>query len=110
MPLQLGDVPAPELIRRSGQELWLLIRRMGELIATLTSFTLFFQNPVNRAQRAVINTLVQESRIYCGWRVVLEAFLMQTGEHSIPLRQAERAGRNCFHRWTEDGPLLPVET
>jgi hypothetical protein len=33
---QLGDVPTPQLIGRSGQQLRLLIGRMSELIAALT--------------------------------------------------------------------------
>src|ERR1039458_9311374 len=28
-------------------------------------------------------------------------------EPRLPLREAESPGRNCFLRWTEDGPLLP---
>src|ERR1019366_4452131 len=60
LALQLGDVPTPELIRRRGQKLWLLICRMGEVIATFTSFTLLFQNPVHCAERAVIDALVQQ--------------------------------------------------
>jgi hypothetical protein len=37
---------------------------VGELIATLTGFALFLQNPVYRAQRTVINTLVQQGSEY----------------------------------------------
>ena len=57
----------------------------------------------------MINALVQQGGEYRCRRAVLEALLVQTGEHTLPLRQAESADRNCFLRWTEDGPLLPVE-
>ena len=109
MALQFGDVPAPQLIRPSGQQLRLLIRGVGELIAALTSFTLFIQDPVHRAQRTVIDALVQQRGEYRRGRTVLESFLVQTGEHPLPLRGTECPGRNCFLRWTEDGALLPIE-
>ena len=76
-PLQFGDVSAPELIRRSGQKLRLLIRRVGELIAALTSFTIQFQKAAHRAERTVIHAFVQQGGVDRGWRAVLEAFLMQ---------------------------------
>jgi len=107
-PLQFGDVPTPELVRRRGQQLRLLIRRMGELITTFTSFTLLFQNPVHRAERAVIDALVQQGGEDRGRRAILKAFLMQTGKHRVPLRQAESARRNGFLRWAESGSLLSI--
>ena len=107
-PLQLGDVPTPKLVRRSGQQLRPLICRMGELITTFASFTLLFEDPVHRAERAVIDALVQQRGEDRGRRAILKAFLMQTGKHRIPLRQAERARRNCFLRWAESGALLSI--
>jgi hypothetical protein len=36
---QLGDVPAPELIGRGGQQFGFLVGRVGELVAALARFT-----------------------------------------------------------------------
>src|ERR1035441_10712904 len=74
-----SDVCSSDLIRRSGQKLRLLIRRVGELIAALTSFPILFQKPVHRAQRTVIHAFIQQGGVYRSWRAVLEALLMQIG-------------------------------
>src|SRR5664279_5772711 len=81
---------------------------MGELIPTLTGFTLLSQNPVHRAERAVIDALVEQGGEDRGRRAILKAFLMQTGKHRVPLRQAECARRNGFLRWAESGSLLSI--
>jgi hypothetical protein len=75
------------------------ISRMGELIATLTSFTLSFQKAVYGADRAVINALVQQGGEDRSRRAIPRAFLKQTGEHRIrSARLRARAG----------GSLLPI--
>src|SRR5450759_2635546 len=44
---QLGDVPTPELIGSSGQQLRFLIGRMGELVAAFARLSLLFEQTVH---------------------------------------------------------------
>src|ERR1039457_4447179 len=44
---QLGDVPAPKLVGRRGQQLGFLVRRMNQLIASLAGFSLLLENTVH---------------------------------------------------------------
>jgi len=62
-PEQLGDVPRPDLIRSSGQQLWLLVVGMLQLIAALTDFMVIVQDAVHRANRAVVRSFVQQGRV-----------------------------------------------
>ncbi|SPE23403.1 hypothetical protein SBA2_1230004 [Acidobacteriia bacterium SbA2] len=50
---QLGDVPTPQLIGLSGQQLRLLIGRMGELIPALAAFATGFQQTIHGADGAM---------------------------------------------------------
>src|ERR1019366_709042 len=106
---QFGDVPTPELIGSGGQQFRLLIRRMGELIAALASFTLLHQQTVHGADGAVIPALVQQRGIDGGGRAILESFFMQAAQHGFPLRPTERAGGYGSRGGAQDGALLPVE-
>ena len=54
---QLGDVPTPQLVGLGGQQLRLLIRRMGELITAFAAFAMCFQQAIHGADRAMITGL-----------------------------------------------------
>src|SRR5579863_1847848 len=46
---QLGDVPAPKLVGRSGQQLGFLVDRMNELVAALDGLPLLLEDAVHGA-------------------------------------------------------------
>ena len=79
---QLGDVPTPKLVSRSGQQLWLLIRRMSELIAAFPAFATPFQQAVHRANRAMEPPFIQQCGINLGGRAILKTLLMKTRQNS----------------------------
>ena len=59
-PEELRDVPRPDLVRCIGHELRLGVRRMPELVSTLPHLLVGVEDPVHRADRAVVFSLVQE--------------------------------------------------
>jgi hypothetical protein len=56
---QLGDVPTPQLVGLSGQQLRLLIGRMGELIPALAAFATRFQQTIHGADGAMKPAFVE---------------------------------------------------
>src|ERR1041385_2427907 len=75
-PQQLGDVPAPKLVRCRGQQLRFLVRRMHELITTLAGFSFLFENPVHGANRAEILSFIQQGGLYSRGGAVLKSLFM----------------------------------
>src|SRR5579862_9974741 len=53
--LELGDVPAPDLIWPCGQQFRLRISRMAQLVAPLLDLLVALQQPVHARDRAVID-------------------------------------------------------
>ena len=51
-PFELGDVPRPHLIGAAGQQLWLLVLGVSQLVATLTDALVFIENPIHRSDAA----------------------------------------------------------
>jgi len=78
---QFGDVPAPQLIGFGGQQLRLLIRRMGELIAAFAAFATGFQQAVHGADRAMITALIEQGRVDLCRRAILKTLLMKTSQY-----------------------------
>ena len=70
---QLGDVPTPKLVGRGGQQLRLLIRRMGELIAALARGAVLFQDAIHGARGAEILAFIEQGGLNGGRRAILEA-------------------------------------
>ena len=90
---QLGDVPAPKLVGRGGQQLRLLVSRMNELIAALARFSLLFQDAVHGAGRAEVLAFVQQGGLHGCRRAVLESLFMEDGQHAArSAGLSERAG------------------
>ena len=61
-PLQLGDVPRPDLIRRGGQQLRLGAGRVAQLVASLADLAVTFEDAVHRARRAEVGPLPEKLR------------------------------------------------
>src|SRR5512139_1435085 len=62
-PLQLGDVPRPELIGSGGEKLRLAVDRMCELISSLPHFPSLPKKPIHGAHGTQIRAFIQERRI-----------------------------------------------
>ena len=74
---QLGDVPAPDLIRRGGQELRLLVGRVDELVAAWAHLSLGCQEPIHGAFGGEVDLLIQEGGVAGRRRGILEAGRME---------------------------------
>src|SRR5580658_1846993 len=71
-----------------------------ELIAPLAHLLIRRENPVHRALRAEVTTLVEQRRVDLDGRQVHEARLVQHVEHGLPLARGQRARRRrsrCRH-------------
>src|ERR1700710_488821 len=67
-PDQFGDVPRPNFIGTLRQKLRFLITRMAQLPATFADLAVVIEDPIHRSDRAVVNALVEQSRIDLRWR------------------------------------------
>ena len=94
-PQQLGDVPAPQLIGRGGQQLRFLVRRMSELIAAFAGCAaVLSQNAVHGADRAEILAFVEQGGLNGGGGAILEALRVEQGAHRFAFAGTQRAGRS----------------
>ena len=74
---KLGDIPRPNLVGRFGQQLRLGVIRMAPLIPALSDLVVRLQNPIHRANRAEVDSLVQQRRPDLGRRLVDETLGVQ---------------------------------
>ena len=84
-PQQFGDIPSPELVGTGGQQLGLLVGRMGESVAAFARLALLFQDAVQGAARSAVDAFVEKCAIDLSRRAVLKALGMQVAEHDGPL-------------------------
>ena len=61
-PEELGDVPAPQLVRLRREQLGTRVVGMPELVAPLPDLLIRRENPVHRALRRQVAALVQQCR------------------------------------------------
>ncbi len=92
-PEQLGDVPAPQLVRRGGQQLGLLVRRMDQLIAPLARFPRLGEHPVHRPGGAQVGALVQQRGLHRGRGAVAKALRVQDRQDRRTLVGVRGRGR-----------------
>lgn len=90
-PLELGDVPGPDLVGRRGQQLGLGIGRMGELSAPLARAALGGQQAVHGAHRAEVAALVQQRGVHGRRRGVGKALAVERCQQLLALLRASRA-------------------
>ena len=95
-PQQLGDVPAPGLVRRRGHQLGFGVPGMLALIAPLPDRLICGQDPIHRALRAQVVTFVEQRRHDLRWRAVDEAWAGEHIEDLLALGSTQRPGG----RWT----------
>jgi hypothetical protein len=69
-PLELSNIPGPDLVRTRRQKLRSLIHGMAELIPALPDLSLLIQNPIHTPHRAKIGPLIQHRRIDLAGRLI----------------------------------------
>ena len=67
---KLRDIPRPNLVRRFGQQLRLGVVRMAPLVPALSDLAVLLQNPIHRANRAEVGSLVQKRSPHLSGRLV----------------------------------------
>jgi hypothetical protein len=86
---QFGDVPTPQLVGLGGQQLWLLIRRMSQLIAALAAFAARLQQAVHGADRAMKLAFIEQRCVDLRGRAILKPLLMKAGQYRLPFGLGE---------------------
>src|SRR5712691_12628764 len=92
-PLQLRDVPRPDLIRRRGHELRFGVGRMPRLVPPLADLGCGVEDAIHRARRAEIGLLLEQRGLDFGWRVIDESLAVQHVEDRLPFGGDQRARR-----------------
>src|SRR5271170_6002743 len=76
-PHQLGDVPGPDLIGAFRQQLGLLIDGVAQLSAAFAHFGVLLEDAIHRADRAVVDALIEQGGVDFRRRLVDETWRMQ---------------------------------
>ncbi len=87
---QLGNVPTPKLIGRSGQQFRFLLLRMDEMIAALARCAIFFQDAIHSPNRAKIPAFIEQRGMDGGGRAILEAFAVEYGADGLEFVYRQR--------------------
>ena len=91
-PHQLGDVPGPDLVWMFRQQLGFLVDRVAELLAAFANLVVLAEDAIHGADRAVVDTFIEQAGVNLGRRLVGEAWRMQQIQHPLLLRNGQRAG------------------
>src|SRR5919108_511 len=91
---QFGDIPAPQLVGRGGQQFWLRIIGVTQLVAAFPHFVIFSQNPVHAAPGADITPFIQQRRIDFTRRTVHKPLTVEFLADSCLLSRREGAWGN----------------
>src|ERR1035437_163779 len=89
---QLGDVPAPQLIGRGGEQFRFPVRRMSELIAALARGAVLSQDPIHGSCRAQILAFIEQGGLNGGRRRILKARGMEQLANGVAFLRAQGAG------------------
>jgi hypothetical protein len=92
-PEEIGDVPAPQLVRPAGEELGGNIAGMSKLVPPLPNLLVGRQEAVHRPLRAEVPPLVEEGRVDCRGGDIHEARLVEHRKHVGLFLGAERTRR-----------------
>jgi len=106
---EFRDIPAPDLVRRSGQEFRLSIDRVYPLVPALCRLAVDLQGAVQGAHRADVPPLVQEGGINIIRRAVGKAFAVEHIQQLLPLigrerQRGRRTGRQRYRRGQQEAP------
>src|SRR5665811_389327 len=89
-PHQLRDVPRPDLVGCSRQQLRLFVNRMAQVIAAIADFLACGQDAVHGADRAVVGALVEQAGVDFGGCLIGKARRAQKVEHSLSFHDGQR--------------------
>ena len=90
---KLRNIPRPNLVGRFGQQLRLRVVRMAPLVPALSDLAVLLQNPIHRANRAEVGSLVQKRGPHLGGRLVDEPLTVQGPEDFLALSLVEGSVR-----------------
>ena len=91
---ELGDIPAPDLVGCSGQQLRFFVMVMADMPAALLDITMaVFQDAIHGADRAQVAPLIQQRVVDLIGSFVLKWLRVQQCQHLVALIGAERQRR-----------------
>ena len=103
--LELGNVPRPHLIGSGGEQFGLGIGGMGQLVTALTNLVVGGQDAIHGADRAEIDTLVEQGGVDLGGGVVHEAVFVQHRQNPNTLGGCHGARLSAARGWPLDRPM-----
>ena len=89
-PLELGDVPGPDLVGRGGQQFGFDVARVAELAPAFARAAIGGERPVHGAHRAHVAAFVEQRGVDRRRRRVAEAFAVEHLEQRLLLEGVER--------------------
>ena len=92
-PHQFGDVPGPDFIGAFRQKFRLLIIRMAQLPAPFADLAVLVEDPVNGADRPMIDAFIEESGVDFRRCLIGETWRVQQIQHRLPLQDGQGPGR-----------------
>jgi hypothetical protein len=100
-PHQFGDVPRPDLVGHFGQQFRLLVDGMTQLPTPFANFAMLAQQPIHRADRAMIDAVIQQRGVDFRGGLIREARRVKQIQHHPLLRTGQRPGwpRPCATDW-----------
>jgi hypothetical protein len=98
---QLGDVPRPDLIGTGGQQLWLLVSRVTELVTPFSDLIVLVEDAIHGPDRAKILAFIEQGGIHLSWRLIDKPFGIELSQDGLPLCRPQGARRcrplRCLH-------------
>ena len=82
-PQELGDLPAPELVGRLGQEFRLVVDGMDALVAPFSRLSVRSQDPIHAALGAQIGTFVEQGGVDLSRRSIAKALGVEHGQDGL---------------------------
>jgi hypothetical protein len=93
---ELSDVPAPQLVRGTGEQLGSRVTGMPELVASLADLEVCCKDPVHGALRAEVSPLIEQGRIDLGRGEIHESRFVEYGEDCGAFRLGKRPRRTSL--------------
>ena len=109
-PHQFGYVPRPDLVGLFGQQFGFLVNGMTQLPTPFANFAMLAQQPIHRADRAMIDAVIQQCGVDFRGRLIRETRRVKQIQHHPLLRTGQRTGwprPYATDRWWRDQPDAP---
>jgi len=92
-PQQFGDIPGPHLVGSGGQKFGRLVRRVVQLVASLTDLHGRGQHAVHSAHRTQVSSFVKQGRIHLCWGLIPKPLGVEDSKDGLALRRTQRPHR-----------------